>query len=251
MSFIQRKSNLTYLGLIIGVACFSSVSIASDSCSTLLTQGIYNVTSTSSASEGEAMAKSQFCQKEYSYSSSSERAAISASFLSYFSVGGDSSDARIIEKQKSVCTSGFSSSSYSNYASSYSRTIYQGALDAWNKCNELSARGVIFELQPDNTNLGVVVSFSSPVGSTAKFYGFDQTGLGSSVCKHLGTTITENFPTDLSSANKFTLICSRNKNQDISGSYFVDAQSLFFDTSAGVFQVPLSGTAMLSHSTVD
>lgn len=223
---------------------------AAGSCDALLTQGIYNVSFSTSSSEGESMAKSQFCQSDYSFSSSSQKGAIEASFMSWFSGGASKSDSQIIETQKRVCTSGFNSSSYSNSASSYSRTIYQGALDAWNQCNALANRGVLFEIQPDNTNMGVSVSFSAPTGTTAKFLGVSQTGIGTSVCKYLGTQLAENSPMNLSSAYKVSIVCSRNKQIDGSGNYFVDAQSLFFNTSAGMFQVPLSGTAMLSRVTL-
>lgn len=246
----QFSSRLTFVFYSLVGLSLSTTVHAAGSCEAILTQGIYNVTSSTSSSEGETLAKSQFCQNDYSLSSTSEKSSISASFLSYFSFGTSGTESELIQKQKQVCTLGFNSTKYSNSASSYSRTIYQGAVDAWSQCNALSGQGVKFEFQPDNTNLGVAASFIAATGTTAKFYGLTQTGLGTSTCKYLGNTVMENYPIALSSASKVTILCSRNTKQDSNGNYFVDDQTLFFNTSAGAFQIPLKGTAMLSRVTL-
>ncbi|MDP1615406.1 MAG: hypothetical protein Q8L68_06380 [Methylococcales bacterium] len=250
----------------LGLAILASLSLpktlyAADSCNALLTVGIYNVSQSSSANEGESMAKSTFCSADYSLSSttSSQQASIKASFMSYFSggVSGSVSDSQIIETQHNVCTSGFNSSSYSNEASSYSHTIYQGALDAWNQCNALASKGLNFEIQADNTMQGVAVSLSTAsTGTSGKFLGLTQVGLGSSVCKTTTAkgqviTLAENTLFNLNSASKLTVICKRNMRTDGSGNLFADDQTLFFNTSTGAYQVPLAGIGSLSRRTVD
>ena len=237
-----------------------AVSFAADSCNALLTVGIYNVSQSSSANEGESLAKSTFCSADYSLNSttSSVQASIKAAF-SFFSGGASASvtDSQIIETQKNVCTSGFNSSAYSNEASSYSRTIYQGALDAWNQCNTLASKGINFEIQADNTMQGVTVSLSTAsTGTTSKFLGLSQTGLGTSVCKTTTSTgkvitLAENTLFTLSSAKKLTVICKRTMKKDGKGNLFADAQALIFNTSTGAYQVPLSGIGSLARSTVD
>jgi len=256
----MQKNKLAIFCSFLALTSPAGVSFAADSCNALLTVGIYNVSQSSSANQGESLAKSTFCSADYSLSSttSTQQASIKASF-SFFSGGasGSTSDTQIIETQKNVCTSGFNSSSYSNEATSYSRTIYQGALDAWNQCNALASKGLNFEIQTDNTMQGVTVSLSTAsTGTTGKFLGLSQTGLGTSVCKTTTSTgqvvtLAENTLFSLSSAKKLTVICKRKLKSDGNGNLFADAQSLIFNTSTGAYQVPLSGIGSLARSTVD
>jgi hypothetical protein len=254
-----RFPSHTFIGAI-AFAFSVSPSVTYADCDTLLTVGIYNISQSSSASEGEAMAKSTFCEADYSLNSttSSQQQAIKASFLSWFSGGasGSVTDQQVIETQKNVCTLGFSSSAYSNQASSYSKTVYQGVLDAWNQCNLLETRGLNFDVQADNTMEWVAVTISAAAtGTSAKFIGLSQVGLGSSVCTTVNAkgkiiTLTDSTPLPLNSANKLTAICKRNLADDGTGNLSADAQSLIFNTSTGAYQVPLSGIGSLSHSTV-
>ncbi len=238
----------------------SRFSFAADSCNALLTIGIYNVSQSSNANEGNSLAKSTFCSADYSLNSttSSVQASIKGAY-GLFSAGGSASvtDSQIIQAQKNVCTSGFNSSAYSNNASSYSRNIYQGALDAWNQCNTLASKGINFEIQADNTMQAVTVSLSTAsTGTNSKFQGLTQTGLGSSICTTTTATgdvieLKQNTLFTLSSADKLTVICKRKMQKDSSGNLFADAQALIFNTSTGAYQVPLSGIGALAHLTVD
>ncbi|GAB6141686.1 hypothetical protein JCM14076_24150 [Methylosoma difficile] len=255
----MKKNNLAI--------CFSilafvdpSVGFTADSCNALLTVGIYNVAQSSNANEGESLAKSTFCSADYSLNSttSSVQASIKGAY-GLFSGGasGAVTDSQIIETQRNVCTYGFNSSAYSSEASSYSRNIYQGALDAWNQCNTLASKGLNFEIQTDNTMQGVTVSLSTAsTGTTSKFLGLSQTGLGTSVCKTTTTTgelvtLAENTLFTLSSAKKLTVVCKRKMKNDGNGNLFSDAQSLIFNTTTGAYQVPLSGIGSLARSTLD
>jgi hypothetical protein len=257
----QILSRLVIMFFTLTSLSFSATLYAADSCSALLRVGIYNISQSSGANQGELLATSTFCQADYSNTatSSAVQAAIKASFLSWFSGGasGGVTNSQIIQTQHNVCTLGYNSSAYSNQASSYSKTIYQGALDAWNMCNALATQGVKFEIQADNTMQGVAVSLSTTAtGTSAKFLGLTQTGTGTSVCKNTTSTgqvitVADNTVADLSSAGKYTVVCKRNLRADSNGNLFADAQTLFFNTSTGAYQVPLSGIGALTRSTVD
>ncbi|SJM92924.1 hypothetical protein [Crenothrix polyspora] len=233
------------------------VSYAAESCNDLLTVGIYNVTNSSSASDGQFIGKTTFCAADYKNSSISKsmKASIEASYA-LFSGGasGSVSSAEIIQTQKNVCTSGFNSSAYSNQANETSRIIYQGALDAWNQCNALANRGLNVEIQPDSTMQGVAVTFSTATGNSTKLLGLTQLGLGKSICNTQvnGKVVTVGNSTTLgiNSSSKLTIICERQMNKDSKGDLFADAQTLVFNTSTGAYQVPLSGTGVLAHATV-
>lgn len=244
----------------IAFLAMANVAHADNSCDKLLTMGIYNISQSSNSSEGEMLAKSDFCSYDYSLSSttSSQQAAIEASFLSWFKgrASGGVSKSDIIETQKSVCTSGYNRNIYSNAASSYSRLIYQGALDSFGQCLALQDQGMKLEIQADSTMEGVIVSLATNIGTKGKFLGLSQIGTGTSACNTVSPKgqiipVKENTFATLSSASKFTVVCKRNMVADPDGNLSADAQSLVFNTTAGAYQVPLSSIGLLSRSTVD
>ena len=260
MSFTHKTTFLA-LGSLLAFAVSSS-SFA-DSCDTLLKTGIYNVTQGSSETDSQLMAKSQFCSADYSLNSTSDsqKAAINASY-GPFSGGasGATTSSQIIEAQKNACGSNFNSEYYKNQASAYSRTIYQGALDAWNQCLALNTKGVKFEIQPTPNMHGVTVTLSAVAGTTAKFLGVSQFGgLGRSVCKTtlpVGTsgksiTINETTVLNLSSASSLIINCDRQLRLDSAGNYFANEQTLSFNTSAGGYQVPMVALGALSRTSID
>lgn len=185
MKFIFKKTSLAVLSPLLAFA-FSSSSFA-DPCDSLLKTGIYNVTQGASQTDSEWMSKSTFCSADYSNASNSSatQASIEASIPGVGGGGasGSVSSSQIITTQKNVCTLGFDSGKYSSMASSYSKTIYQGALDSWDKCLALNNKGVKFEAQPDNNMLGVTVTLTAIPGTTSKLSGVFQSGLGKSICK--------------------------------------------------------------------
>jgi hypothetical protein len=235
---------------------------AGESCNALLNLGLYNVTQSSSAADGESMSKSTFCSADYSKidESSSQAVAIKASY-GLFSGGasGSASSRQIQETQSSVCTSGFSSSAYSNQASDYARVVYQGSLDAWNKCQQLANKGLAFEVQPSSTLQGVSVTITAPTGLAARFSGVQQYGVGQSNCQ---TTINGkiiNFsksnpllavPFKFTAASRLTLNCTRQMDT-IGNDLIADAQDLVFVTSADNLTVPLAEIGSLSRASVD
>lgn len=245
--------------------CVSGASWAGESCNALLQAGIYNINNTSNAVDSRTMAMSTFCQADYSKidKSSSQAAAISGSYGPVSGgASGSASESQITETQRNICTSGFNSSAYSSQASSYSQAIYQGALDAWNKCQALSSFGVNFDMQPDPTMQGVTVTISANSGSTYQFQGLIQTGTGRSTCQTTlpartgslsGQVITVDASTSFpfSASNKLTVACSRNMVNDGRGGLSADAQRLIFNTSAGPYQVDLARVGSLSRISAD
>ncbi len=263
MSFTLKKTTFLAFSSML-VFAFSSSSFA-DSCDALLKAGIYNTTQSSSAEDSQSLAKSTFCSADYSntQTSSSQRAAINASY-GLFSGGasGAASDSEIVTKQSQVCTSGFNSSAYSNQASYYSRTVYQGSLDAWNQCQALAGRGVIFETQLDSGLQGVSVTLSTVAGTSGKFLGMSQMGTGRFLCRTTlparGTSLTGKVITidastafTFDSASKLTINCQRQMIKDAANNLNADAQTLVFNTSAGAYQVPMAAIGSLSRTSVD
>lgn len=240
--------------------------LSGDSCNALLTLGLYNVTQSSSAQDGNNLALSTFCSYDYSSSQTSteRRAAIKASFFGLFGggVSGGTADSEIVTTQHQLCTSGYNSSAYSNQASAYARTVYQGTLDAWNKCQALSLRGLDFNVLTSSTLQGVTIMIKAATGVSARFSGLYQDGLGTSVCKRtlpppsgssVGTAVTVNDTTSFafSAAQLVTISCQRNMQEDADGNYFADAQDLTIVTSADSIRIPLAAVGSLARSTVE
>ena len=230
---------------------------ASESCNALMNLGLYNVAQSSNAADGQSMSKSTFCSFDYSLldKSSTQAAAIKGSYgPASGAASASASDSEIQQTQKSICTSGFNSSAYSNQASAYSRTVYQGSLDAWNKCQTLANKGLVFDIQPSSTLQGVSVSITAPTGLAAKFYGLTQYGVGHSDCSMSANgkllNVGSSTPFRFTAASKVTINCTRQmeaNGQDL----IADAQDLVFVTSADNLTVPLAGIGSLARSTVD
>jgi len=228
-----------------------------EGCHALLNMGLYNVTQSDSAKSAEYQAMASFCAYDYSSSSisSSQAASIEASY-GLFSGGGGYSGNRqeVITKQSQVCTLGFNSSKYWEKASAYSKTVYQGSLDAWNRCQELANKGMEFDVQPSSTMQGVNVSITAPSGYQAIFYGVTQHGQGRSTCKIMAngkiTPISLTKPFTFDAASKVTVDCNRvmKKNgNDLSA----DAQDMIFVTSAKNLVVPLAAIGSFSRVTAE
>jgi hypothetical protein len=244
----------------------SGVAFSGDSCNALLALGLYNVTQSSSAAEGQAMALSTFCSYDYSSSSTSSatKAGIKASFIGIFggSASGSYSDSEIVTAQHQLCTSGYNSSAYSNQASAYARTVYQGTLDAWNQCQALSLRGLNFDVRTSSTLQGVTIIIKPATGVSARFSGLYQDGLGDSVCKRtlppasgstVGTAVAVNETTSFSfsAAQPVTINCKRTMQQDADDNYFADAQDLIVVTSADSLRIPLAAIGSLARATIE
>ncbi len=263
MSFTLKKTTFLAFSSML-VFAFSSSSFA-DSCDSLLKAGIYNVTQSSSAEDSQSLAKSTFCSADYSNTSNSRstQAAIEASYAGFGGgASGSVSTSEIVTKQSQVCTSGFNSSAYSNQASAYAKTVYQGSLDAWNQCQALANKGVIFESQTDSGLQGVTVTLSAPAGASSKFLGMSQMGTGRFLCRTTlparGTSLTGKLIVidastafTFDSASKLIINCQRQMRLSPAGDLNADAQTLVFNTSAGAYQVPMAAIGAYSRMSFD
>lgn len=255
--FIKNNKKL-FLGIWFYVLQFlPNIVWADDSCHPLLKLGLYNVTQTSNATDAQAMSKSTFCSFDYNRSdlNSQQSASIEASYGLFSGNGsGSASRAEIITTQRSVCTSGFNSSSYSNTATSLSRTVYQGTLDSFNRCQDLANRGLVFDIQPSSTLQGLTTVITPPTGSTTQFFGVTQYGSGHSNCTtYVGgrqVNVDSNTPFVMTAANKVTVTCTR-QMRVLGNDLIADAQDLVFVTSAAAFTVPLASVGSLARSTTD
>ncbi len=264
---INKKRN--FLALTIASIIFPTASFAVDgfnSCNALLTAGIHNITDSSSAIDSESMAASTFCAYDYSneQTTSSQKASIEASYgLFDGGASGSASASQIKTKQSSICTSGFGSEKYSSRATSFAKNVYQGSLDAWNKCQSLAQQGVNFEVIPEQSGQGATVTLSTTSsGTSVNFNGLDQIGLGRSICtttrnsntgSSTGKVLTVDKTTSLkfNSASKLTITCERQMSNDGKGGLFADAQTLVFNTSAGSYQVPMVTIGLSPRVTVE
>lgn len=257
-------------GSFVIVIVFSPIASFADSgfnsCNALLKAGIYNTSQTNSSVDSQSLKKSSFCAYDYSKveKNTKESAAIEASYgLFDGAASGSTSSGSIINTQKTECTSGFGSNKYSSQASQFAQNVYQGSLDAWNRCQTLSQQGVNFDLQVDQSMQGATVTLStSSSGSTVNFNGLDQIGLGRSICtttrnsntgSSTGKVLTVDKTTSLkfNSASKLTITCERQMSGDGKGGLFADAQTLVFNTSAGSYQVPMVTIGLSPRVTID
>jgi len=253
----NTKTNLKLLSLVTISLTLPSLAWSGDSCNSLLKLGLYNVTQSSSSIDAQSLVTSTFCSFDYSKieETSTSAAAIKAAY-GLFSGGasGSVSKQEIITKQSSVCTSGFDSSRYIIGTSDYSKTVYQGSLDAWNKCQAIAAQNLNFDVQPSSTMQGVSVSISVPSGYDAWFYGVEQYGAGRSDCSMFGSSglmnVTATSPVRVNAASLLTVSCARRMDK-VGSDFFADAQDLVFITSRSNLTVPLAAMGNLSRITVD
>lgn len=228
-----------------------------ESCNTLLNLGLYNTTQSSSATDAQSLSLSTFCSADYSKieESSSQAGAVKGSY-GLFSAGASASASRneIITKQSQLCKGDFDSSHYVSKVSDYSKTVYQGSLDAWNKCQSLANKGIIFDIQPSSTLQGVSVSITAPTGLSALFYGVSQSGSGKSNCTVMANGKVANVsmtkPFKFNAASKVTVNCIR-EMQTNGDDLTADAQDLTFVTSADNLTVPLAAIGNFSRMTAD
>ena len=249
--------NLRLLFLVTLSSTFPMLAWSGDSCNALLKLGLYNVTQSSSSIDAQSLVTSTFCSYDYSKidETSSSAAAIKAAF-GLFSGGasGSVTKEQIVIKQSSVCTSGFDSSKYISNTSDYSKTVYQGSLDAWNKCQAIAVQNLNFNVQPSSTMQGISVSISVPPGYDAWFYGVAQYGAGHSDCSVFGNnglmSVTMSSPVKVNAASLLTISCARQMDK-VGSDFFADAQDLVFITSKDNLAVPLAAMGSLSRQTVD
>ena len=243
--------------LCLTLTTFTNWAWSGESCNALLKLGLYNVTQSSSSIDAQSLITSTFCSYDYSQISetSSQAATIKAAY-GLFSGGASGSVSRqdIITKQSSVCTYGYDSSRYIKNTSDYSKTVYQGSLDAWNQCQAIASQNLNLNVQPSSTMQGVSVSISVPSGYDAWFYGVAQYGAGRSDCSVYGSNglmnVTPTSPVKVNAASLLTVSCARQMDK-VGNDFFADAQYLVFITSKSNLTVPLAAMGNLSRITVD
>ena len=243
--------------LLLTLTLFTNLAWSGESCNALLKLGLYNVTQSSSSIDAQSLITSTFCSYDYSQiSETSQQAASIKAAYGLFSGGASGSVSRqdIITKQSSVCTSGYDSSKYISNTAAYSKTVYQGSLDAWNQCQAIASQNLNLNVQPSSTMQGVSVSISVPSGYDAWFYGVAQYGAGRSDCSVYGSNglmnVTPTSPVKVNAASLLTVSCARQMDK-VGNDFFADAQDLVFITSKSNLTVPLAAMGNLSRITVD
>jgi hypothetical protein len=136
--------------------------VIAQNCDALLNHGIYNIRLETSESDYQYQLDTEFCSEEYTGESTSKQKSISASYK-LISGSFGSSTAQIKEYQKSYCDQRNESESRSGSTVLKTQTLYDNAIAAWSRCNELAARG-----------LDITITIS-PTSSTAT-YGIRYTG---------------------------------------------------------------------------
>lgn len=261
MKFATLKFTSLVFGLTAAIAQ-STTAYALSGCNAIFRLGLYNVSAQTSNTDARSLALSEFCSYDYNYANSAQQGNIKAglSFLGFsLGGGGGTGSASIATTQKNLCTKGFNSNAYISNTSSYSKQLYQGSLDAWTRCNELSSRGLIVNIDtsPDFTTTNVSLSWPGTAGPVFKgFYVPTNTDdlKGNAACT---ISVNAGVPVTASKATNFqlngsvaTFNCSRVFYPDGKGNRFSNPTRLSFNTSEGNINVDLPPIGFLPLQTV-
>ncbi|CAK0751722.1 exported hypothetical protein [Gammaproteobacteria bacterium] len=170
----------------VSVSLVSYQSIAAN-CDTLLKMGYRNTSASVSDTDSVTSAFHNICTKSYNYSSSSDQSELSIGLNILddigFDFGSSGRGSSLQEKRDSYCEWWDSQSSYHNYASTNTQTIYQGALDAWTQCLALDSSGIKTDISPTTDSQAVTVRMWNSTGNKTNFTGLFQPQQGKATCK--------------------------------------------------------------------
>lgn len=153
---------------------------AAETCNALLDHGIQNTQTASAEYDYLAALSDEYCQSDYSAMNATKSASFSAAVKTVpVSLTGAATDTKT--KHSNFCRD-FKSLAV-NKSSQFSKTtnIFQGALDAWNRCQLLASKTLI--IQPSFTADRKSVSFamSTPSSANYVFTGVDTTNMKCSI----------------------------------------------------------------------
>lgn len=236
---------------------YGSAATTRRNCDSILQNGFYDISQSASREQAESVHKASFCSYDYSSTdiSSSTKATIQAEYK-FFSASGsyETDDRKVIQTQKQVCTSGFDSSKYLKDTSNYTKTVHDRVVDAWDRCQSLGDKGVIFDLETDATLSGAVVTVITAAGMQARLLGVSTVGKGKSICvTNVGSgrvPINEDTVMTIDSNTVITITCNRDKRLE-GDDEVMDEQMLVVSTSVGNYTVPFSATTLAGTSTID
>lgn len=169
--------NIKLLGL--SVALFSHYATAQnfEHCNSLIEHGVTNVTRHMSAEHSIAYKWHSNCGLDLEGSSDSSVRKASISIFGYGSGSGDSNSSQMKKRIKQWCdkNADFAQSKQDLYEEA--RIVSKPALDAWNRCQSISQKGVFItpSIQGENDEF-IHFTIDSTSNGTHLFYGVSQSG---------------------------------------------------------------------------
>lgn len=238
--------------VILLVALVTYISASAEDCGKILDLGYMNLYTSVSQQDAVASAFRSFCAESYHFASTAKQKQISAArdFLRQtigstlkdrLGVNFGSSSLSIEESQSRFCDAGYTNSQYRDFTAVTSLEISARALDSYDRCVALNARGLQTDIRTTDATTVVDVGYTAIGG--AEFRGIDQPDLGKAVCKVTSKTLnavtvtpTLRFPLDTDTA---TITCSRTFAVKPDGTRYADRTLLTFKTNAGSFDLVL------------
>ena len=227
----------------------------SDDCNELIRLGLHNVQNNVSVHDSLTAAYRLFCEASYSSSSSSRRSSMEASFsvFGFFGIGGGGGRSSSLTQTEwdKVCEDDDLREELYAYELLQSETIFQGSLDAWERCLSLNARGLETDIRPTSDSTGGSFDLYWTGSGKADFLGIDQPDLGPAEC-----TVTTAGKNGLSAApvladTQFKLStkaanfsCMRSVHALSDGTLGADALRLTVKTSDGSFDIDMPPLAL-------
>lgn len=126
--------------ILVGLLFVGQIVLAQN-CDALLNHGVYNIRLETSEDDYQYQLDTEFCSEEYSGESTSKQKSISASYKLISGSYGSSTE-QIKEYQKSYCDQRSEFENRSGSTVLKTQTLYDNALAAWSRCNELVSRGL-------------------------------------------------------------------------------------------------------------
>ncbi|MGE3542194.1 MAG: hypothetical protein AB7N91_32865 [Candidatus Tectimicrobiota bacterium] len=224
-----------------------SASVYAEDCNELLRLGFRNIHTTTSTHDSIASAFRSFCSETYRYASTAAQRQIDAAFkfLQYEIGGSTGFGSNTVEvTQEKFCDLGYTNSQYRDFKSSTAIEIHDRALEAWERCIALNARGLQTDIRPTADLTAVTVDLYWTGVAPAEFRGIDQPDIGKAVC----SLTTEASPTAVRvtgntrvplTPQTATISCSRQHKVDANGVRSADRLRLTFKTNNGSFDVDM------------
>lgn len=233
-----------------GLMTFLAAPVLAEDCNELIRLGLHNVQNSVSEHDSLTAAYRHFCEQSYESSSTARQGSLGISF-GPLSFGGGAGSSLTQESWERICEDEDLRDELYSFESLQSETIYQGSLDAWERCLAMNARSLKTDIRPTSDLTAVSFDLYWTGSSKATFLGIDQPDLGQADC-----TVTTAGNTGLNAASvqpntRFKLktsaanfSCIRDTMADDDGTLFSDALRLTVKTSDGSFDIDMPPLAL-------
>jgi len=143
-----------------------------EDCNELFRLGLYNVENSVGMHDSLSAAYRHFCEESYDASRNARRGSMDVSF-GPLSFGGSKGKSLTQESRERICEDEDLREELYTYDSLQSETIFQGSLDAWERCLALNARGLKTDIRPTGDLTDVSFDLYWTGSGKAQFLGID------------------------------------------------------------------------------